>query len=166
MKKKTTNNQKNNNAMNKTMIKKNISDVRNSLNLTQAEMAEKIGISRQAYINLENGKTSPINKQISKMAEECGITEEKILFGHSHAEMEASQLREAEGLREKLQLIEQENNNKITELKDKLDVLTQLVFSERQHVKTQEMLINEQRSMITKLTHENSDLKQQLRRKR
>lgn len=157
---------KNKTAMNKTMIKKNISDVRNSLKLTQAEMAEKIGISRQAYINLENGKTSPINKQISKMAEECGITEEKILFGVSHAEMEASQLREAEDLREKLQLIEQENNNKITELKDKLDVLTQLVFSERQHVKTQEMLISEQRSMITKLSHENADLRQQLRRKR
>lgn len=152
--------------MNKTMIKKNISDVRNSLKLTQAEMAEKIGISRQAYINLENGKTSPINKQISKMAEECWITEEKILFGVSHAEMEASHLREAEGLRDRLAALEQDNDRKINEMKDKLDVLTQLVFSERQHVKTQELLINEQRSMITKLTHENSDLRQQLRRKR
>lgn len=152
--------------MNRKLIKKNISEVRNALNLTQAEMAERIGISRQAYINLENGKTSPINKQITKMAENCGISEDKILFGYSHAEMEASQLREAEALKEQLNTIRADHERRVSEFKDKLDVLTQLVFSERQHVKTQERLISEQRSMITKLSHENADLRQQLRKRR
>ena len=43
-------------------IKHNILKVRESLNLTQEEMAKMIGLSRQAYINLEQGATSLVNK--------------------------------------------------------------------------------------------------------
>ena len=166
MKKLNKRNLKKISTMNKNQIKKNISEIRNSLNLTQAEMAEKIGISRQAYINLENWKTAPINKQITKMAENCGISEDKILFGYSHAEMQASQLREAGDLKEQIEEMKLEHQKEVDVLSDKLDTLTQLIFSERQHVRTQGLLINEQQAMITKLSKENMDLRHELKKRR
>lgn len=72
--------------MNKDRFRLNVISVRHSLNLTQVQMAQKLGISRQAYINLENGKTAIINKQIIKMAECCDIPEEKIMFGYGPEE--------------------------------------------------------------------------------
>lgn len=92
-----------------TLIRQNIVRARKSLNLTQVEMAYIIGISRQSYCNLENGKTAVINKQIIKMSEQCGLPLELILFGL---------LRES--LSEDSEMI-------ITELREKVECLIQLI---------------------------------------
>ena len=149
--------------MSKKKVEKNIAEVRNSMKLTQAEMAKKIGISRQAYINLEHGKTSVINKQITKMAERCGLPEEKILFGYSMEELSSNILHESEAHQEQLKATIQEKSTTIEELKEKLDILTQLIFSERQTVKTQIQLIDEQKTRIAHLAQENLDLRKELR---
>ena len=144
-------------------VKKNIAEVRNSMKLTQAEMAKKIGISRQAYINLESGKTSVINKQITKMAESCGLPEEKILFGYSVDELSSSLLHESEAHKEQLSAVIKEKDEQIEVLKEKLDILTQLIFAERQTVKTQIMLIDEMKTRIAHLAQENLDIRKELR---
>ncbi|MBP5488073.1 MAG: helix-turn-helix transcriptional regulator [Bacteroidales bacterium] len=144
-------------------VKENIAEVRNSLKLTQAEMADKIGISRQAYINLEHGKTSVINKQISKMAECCGLPEEKILFGYSMDEISSSMLHESESYKERTEALIEEKDEEIFSLKEKLDVLTELIFAERQNVKTQKELIEEQKTRIAHLAQENLSLRKELR---
>ena len=144
-------------------VKKNIAEVRNSMQLTQAEMAHKIGISRQAYINLEHGKTSVINKQITKMAQRCGLPEEKILFGYSVEELSSNMLQESEAHKEQLNAVIRERDESIEMLKEKLDILTQLIFSERQTVKTQIQLIDEQKTRIAHLAQENLDLRKELR---
>ena len=144
-------------------VKKNIAEVRNSMKLTQAEMAKKIGISRQAYINLEHGKTSPINKQITRMAERCGLPEEKILFGYSVEELSSSMLRESEAHKEQLNAVIKEKDEVIEVLKEKLDILTQLIFAERQTVKTQIQLIDEMKTRIAHLAQENLDIRKELR---
>ena len=149
--------------MSKKKVEKNIAEVRNSMKLTQAEMAKKIGISRQAYINLEHGKTSVINKQITKMAERCGLPEEKILFGYSVEELSSSMLRENEAHKEQLSAVIKEKDEQIEVLKEKLDILTQLIFAERQTVKTQIQLIDEMKTRIAHLAQENLDLRKELR---
>ena len=133
------------------------------MKLTQAEMAHKIGISRQAYINLEHGKTSVINKQITKMAERCGLPEEKILFGYSVEELSSSMLHENEAYKERMNALIGEKDKEIESLKEKLDILTQLIFSERQTVKTQIQLIDEQKTRIAHLAQENLDLRKEIR---
>ena len=147
----------------KKSVQDNIAEVRNSMNLTQAEMAHKIGISRQAYINLEHGKTSVINKQITKMAESCGLPEEKILFGYSMDEISSSMLQESEAFKDQMNAIVSEKDEEINLLKEKLDVLTQLIFSERQNVRTQSQLIDEQKTRIAHLAQENLALRKELR---
>lgn len=51
----------------------NLKKIRGVNNLSQKEMAEKLGISRQMYNNLENGK-NPNSKVVSKICEEFNIT--------------------------------------------------------------------------------------------
>jgi hypothetical protein len=51
----------------------------------------------------------------------------------------------------------------LTALKEKLDILTQLIFSERQTVKTQIQLIDEQKTRIAHLAQENIDLRKEIR---
>jgi len=49
-------------------------------NLTQEELAQKIGISRQALSNIENGKVEPSGRIVIKIANIFGIPAEQIFF--------------------------------------------------------------------------------------
>ena len=49
-------------------------------NLTQEELAQKIGISRQALSNIENNKVQPSGKVVIKIANIFGIPAEQIFF--------------------------------------------------------------------------------------
>ena len=91
-------------------IKHNILKVRESLNLTQEEMAKMIGLSRQAYINLEHGGTSLINKWLFRMSEATGVELEVFLLGFDPRERSISQLKDIESYGEKLHLMQEKFN--------------------------------------------------------
>ncbi len=67
--------------MNTDSAKGNILKRRKEAGLSQEEMAEKIGISRTAYRNIETGKTRLISRNAEKMASILGISTEELLFG-------------------------------------------------------------------------------------
>lgn len=56
------------------MFKENISMLRNVNGYSQEEVAEKIGISRQAYAKWEKGETVPDVERCKKLAELYGVT--------------------------------------------------------------------------------------------
>ena len=91
-------------------IKHNILKVRESLNLTQEEMAKMIGLSRQAYINLEHGGTSLVNKWLFRMSEATGVELEVFLLGFDPRERSISQLKDIESYGEKLHLVQEKFN--------------------------------------------------------
>ena len=91
-------------------IKYNIFKVRESLNLTQEEMAKMIGLSRQAYINLEHGGTSLVNKWLFRMSEATGVELEVFLLGFDPRERSISQLKDIESYGEKLHLMQEKFN--------------------------------------------------------
>ena len=91
-------------------IKHNILKVRESLNLTQEEMAKMIGLSRQAYINLEHGGTSLVNKWLFRMSEATGVELEVFLLGFDPRERSISQLKDIESYGEKLHLMQEKFN--------------------------------------------------------
>ena len=91
-------------------IKHNILKVRESLNLTQEEMAKMIGLSRQAYINLEHGGTPLINKWLFRMSEATGVELEVFLLGFDPRERSISQLKDIESYGEKLHLMQEKFN--------------------------------------------------------
>ena len=91
-------------------IKHNILKVRESLNLTQEEMAKLIGFSPQAYINLEHGGTSLVNKWLFRMSEATGVELEVFLLGFDPRERSISQLKDIESYGEKLHLMQEKFN--------------------------------------------------------
>ena len=56
------------------MLKDNLAMLRNIHGYSQEEIAEKIGISRQAYAKWENGATIPDIEKCSQLAEVYGTT--------------------------------------------------------------------------------------------
>lgn len=64
------------------MLKENISMLRNVNGYSQEEVAEKIGVSRQAYAKWEKGETVPDVERCQKLAELYGVTIDS-LVNHS-----------------------------------------------------------------------------------
>ena len=56
------------------MLKENLIMLRNIHGFSQEEIAEKIGISRQAYAKWENGVTVPDIEKCMRLAEVYGVT--------------------------------------------------------------------------------------------
>ena len=61
------------------MLKDNISRLRNITGYSQEEVAEKIGISRQAYAKWEKGETIPDVERCQKLAELYGVTIDSLI---------------------------------------------------------------------------------------
>ena len=61
------------------MLNENISMLRNVNGYSQEEVAEKIGISRQAYAKWEKGETVPDVERCQKLAELYGVTIDSLL---------------------------------------------------------------------------------------
>lgn len=77
------------------------------MNLTQDEMAKMIGLSRQAYINLEHGGTSLINKWLFRISEATGVDLEVFLLGFDPRERSISQLKDIESYGERLHMMQE-----------------------------------------------------------
>lgn len=61
------------------MLKDNISMLRNVNGYSQEEVAEEIGISRQAYAKWEKGETVPDVERCQKLAELYGVTIDSLM---------------------------------------------------------------------------------------
>lgn len=68
--------------MDNNSVKENIKKTRRASGLSQSDMAEKLGMSRTAYNNLEQGETKIINSKIRQIAEILNTTSEELVLGY------------------------------------------------------------------------------------
>lgn len=68
--------------MDEKTAKKNLQQLRKEHKFSQTTVASMLGISRNAYRNLECGDTQIVNENIGKLAELTGTTAEEILLGY------------------------------------------------------------------------------------
>lgn len=68
--------------MDNNSVKKNISRLRKEKKITQQEMADKIGLARQTYNRIENGRIVLIGDTIKRLAEALDVTEEELILGY------------------------------------------------------------------------------------
>ena len=68
--------------MDNSIVKQNIIARRKELKLTQAEMAERLGMSRNAYRSIERGETRLINENIDRIASILDNTAEELVLGY------------------------------------------------------------------------------------
>lgn len=61
------------------MLRENLAVLRNINGLSQEEISEKIGISRQAYAKWESGRTVPDIEKCKKLADFYGITVDSLI---------------------------------------------------------------------------------------
>ncbi len=77
-------------------IKDNIRKIRKARRLTQEEMAHLLNISLTAYRDLEKGRTSIMNDNLSKIAELLDTSAEEIVLGYRPLQAEGRQLEDVQ----------------------------------------------------------------------
>lgn len=111
--------------MNIELLRRNIREQRKSLGLTQEEMARKLGISRQAYNNIEQGKTIMINRKLPRIADHLCVSVDHLLLGYDPAPDASTLRQELHEKEEKLAYSERERREMQIRLTDMQEMLTQ-----------------------------------------
>lgn len=112
-------------------IKSNLKKARKERRLTQDEMAEKLGMTRQAYCNMENGKTELVNKKMYKIAEMFDVNIESLILGYSSAG-------DVQALTEQLSRSVQD----ISRLVKVIDEMSKAMNNQREHIKILKQIQN------------------------
>ena len=61
-------------------MKNRLRDLRNQFNLRQEDLADKVGVSRQTIISIENGRYNPSLDLAYKLAKVFGMTIEDVFI--------------------------------------------------------------------------------------
>ena len=98
----------------------NIRRIRKSLGLSQAAMAEELGIGRTAYINFETGRTLLYSRNLVKFSAYAGTTESSIICSEFREDSEGSLLRDEGGEQLRMKAVREDYEKRIAELQEKL----------------------------------------------
>lgn len=60
-----------------------LKELRKAHGITQSQLSDKLGISRQAYVNYETGRTFPPTDVVAKLSQIYGIDLMEILYNHT-----------------------------------------------------------------------------------
>lgn len=112
-------------------IKDNIRKIRKERQLTQEEMAHRMGISVTAYRDLERGSTSIVNGHVMKLAELLETTAEEIVLGYTPVKMPESRLKE----------IKEEYDGRVEDLEKEAQYLRKLVKSLEETIAAKNQII-------------------------
>ena len=94
--------------------------IRKSLGLSQAAMAEELGIGRTAYINFETGRTLLYSRNLVKFSAYTGISESSIICSEFREDSEGSLLRDEGGEQLRMKAVREDYEKRIAELQEKL----------------------------------------------
>ena len=98
----------------------NIRRIRKSLGLSQAAMAEELGIGRTAYTNFETGRTLLYSRNLVKFSAYTGISESSIICSEFREDSEGSLLRDEGGEQLRMKAVREDYEKRIAELQEKL----------------------------------------------
>ena len=98
----------------------NIRRIRKSLGLSQAAMAEELGIGRTAYIHFETGRTLLYSRNLVKFSAYTGISESSIICSEFREDSEGSLLRDEGGEQLRMKAVREDYEKRIAELQEKL----------------------------------------------
>ena len=113
-------------------IKDNIRKIRKERQLTQEDLAHRLGISVTAYRDLEKGDTNIVNGNVLRLAELLETSTEEIVLGYRPVQMQGKTLEE----------IQEEYNGRVSDLEREVEYLRKLVKSHEETIATKNQLIN------------------------
>ena len=125
-----------------TAIKERIRNARIRSGLSQEEMAQRLGIKRNAYRAFETGVTQIVNLRLKDFAALTGCTPEFLLLGYEPARPDEDMLQEVNYCKKRMQDLTDEYENRLEAcaktLRDKEAVIT----SQERTIKVQQDLIS------------------------
>lgn len=136
-------------------VKDNIRNFRKRHRLTQSEMADKLGISRTAYRNIEMGETRLISENIEKIAGILEMDTAELVLGYAPYAKGRSEEGGGQTLKD-IRIIETEKRYReenermaaeIARLENKVTLLQQHLDTLKELIKTKDQII----SMMKKL---------------
>ena len=128
--------------MDEKTVKQRIKAYRKQSKLSQKEIADQIGISRNAYIGIENGDTRIFNEKLQKIAEVTDTTIEKLVLGYEPVENAEYKLGEAKmDFDEKYRRLQEDYEARIREKDDTIALLKKLVDSLQESLKSKDSII-------------------------
>lgn len=140
--------------MDNSSVKENIIRLRKSLNLSQTEMAERMGISRTAYRNIENGSTKLLSDNLMKIAEICNTTVENVISDRCGDGISGTGLLtddRDEVYSSAIRKMKESYTGEIDRLTTEINRLNDEIVSLKNHVRTQDALIETKNELIAML---------------
>ncbi len=139
--------------MNTELLKRNIRKQRKVMGLTQEELARKIGISRQAYNNIEHGRTHLVNRKLNKIADQLCVSVDRLLLGYEPSPDTDSLKRELSEKNEKLAYSERQRY----EMQIRLDGMQQLLSQQSSYIESLKKIEMYQTAQIDRLMRDNGE---------
>lgn len=129
--------------MNNTSVKENISRIRQASGISQTEMAEKLGISRTAYRNIEKGETVLISENVDRIAAVLDKTPEEIVLGYRPSERDSARFYDIQKeYSDKEREIIGKYESDISGLKEQIHTLKEYVTALKEIISTKEEIIS------------------------
>lgn len=123
--------------MNNDTVKKNLEAIRLSNKLSQEEMANALGITRNTYRNIEKGKTKLISETILKVAEWAEISPEEVVLGYAPVEDHDSVLKETrEKLNGRIKMLTDEYEAKLEIQRTEIELLKELIKEKDDNIRS------------------------------
>ena len=115
--------------------------IRLEMRYTQIEMAERMNISRGAYIKLENGETHPVTDSVLAFSEATGIPLPEIIAGY-YPERSGGLLKEELGHKEQMRRVVDEYEERLSRKNEEISNRDSLIESYRHTIRVQEQMLN------------------------
>lgn len=118
-------------------IKNNVFKLRLERNMSQREVAEALGISRNAYRGIEMGKTVLISEKVFMLAEWAGVTPEEIVLGFAPSKDSSRMLKDArERFNTRVKELVDEYENKLGDARKENEFLKERLQEKEDYITT------------------------------
>ena len=118
-------------------IKNNVFKLRQERNMSQREVAEALGISRNAYRGIEMGKTMLISEKVFLLAEWAGVTPEEIVLGFAPSKDSSRMLKDArERFNTRVKELIDEYENKLGDARKENEFLKERLQEKEDYITT------------------------------
>lgn len=118
-------------------IKNNVFKLRLERNMSQREVAEALGISRNAYRGIEMGKTVLISEKVFMLAEWAGVPPEEIVLGFAPSKDSSRMLKDArERFNTRVKELVDEYENKLGDARKENEFLKERLKEKEDYITT------------------------------
>ena len=143
--------------MDNNTVKEHIIRRRKSLKLSQQDVADKIGMSRTAYRNIEKGDTKLLSDNIVKIAEAFGVGMEELVLGYAADRDEEGNLRDGNSYRRMYEDLKERYDSAILGHAEEVARLGNEIATLKDYIAMQKDLINTKDEIISMLRKINKD---------